>query len=209
MGVDTVEDKLNEDGEIVGERKLTLEELKESIASQTSDDLIFILPEAKRLPAGIRYWLQDLMADGLKLCLFAVTNPNRDIFLETLEIELTAPSDRDIRERMRKEAQQLGIEVSENRLAKLQPLAGKNLALARKVLRAEALGLNPENPEHHQYIDISPIIISGIMALSIVRFIGMGTGNRGLYIVGGCALIIGMMLKQLGRVRGSRRRLGQ
>jgi len=209
MGVDTTEEKINPEGEVTGERKLTLEELKEAIRDQVSDDLIFILPEAKRLPAGIRYWLQDLMADGLKLCLFAVTNPSRDIFLETLEIELSPPSDRDIRERMRQEAEQLGIQVSENRLAKLQPLAGQNLALARKVLKAESLGLNPENPEHKQYLDISPIVISGIMALSIVRFIGMGTGNRGLYIVGGCALIIGMMLKQLGRVRGSRRRLGQ
>lgn len=209
MGVDTVEDKLNEDGEIVGERKLTLEELKEAIASQTSDDLIFILPEAKRLPAGIRYWLQDLMADGLKLCLFAITNPSRDIFLETLEVDLSPPSDRDIRERMRQEAERLGISIDENRLAKLQPLAGQNLALARKVLRAEALGLNPENPEHYQYIDISPIIISAMMALGIMRFIGMGTGNRALYIVGGIALIVGMMLKQLGRVKGARRRLGQ
>lgn len=209
MGVDTTEDKLNPDGEIVGERKLTLEELKEAIRDQASDDLIFILPEAKRLPAGIRYWLQDLMADGLRLCLFAVTNPNRDIFLETLEIELSPPSDRDIREGMRQEAQRLGISIDEKRLAKLQPLAGQNPTLARKVLRAEALGLNPENPEHAQYLDISPIAMSGIMALSIVRFIGMGTGDRGLYIVGGIALIVGMMLKQLGRVRGSRRRLGQ
>ena len=47
------------------------------------------------------------------------------------------------------------------------------------------------------------------MALGIVRFIGMGTGNKGLYIVGGVALILAMMFKQIGQVKGARKRLGQ
>jgi len=45
--------------------------------------------------------------------------------------------------------------------------------------------------------------------LAIVRFIGLGTGNRGLYIMGGVCLVIAMALKQLGNVRGARKRLGQ
>ena len=81
--------------------------------------------------------------------------------------------------------------------------------LARKVIRASALGINNKKPEHSQYLDISPIIISGLMALGIVRFIGMGTGNKGLYIVGGVALILGLIFKQLGQVKGAKKCLGQ
>ena len=41
------------------------------------------------------------------------------------------------------------------------------------------------------------------------RFIGMGTGNKSLYIFGGVTLFAGITLKQLGSVRGARKRLGQ
>jgi membrane-bound metal-dependent hydrolase YbcI (DUF457 family) len=34
---------------------------------------------------------------------------------------------------------------------------------------------------------------------AVVRFVGMGTGNKGLYIVGGVAMIAAMALKQLGQ----------
>ena len=54
-----------------------------------------------------------------------------------------------------------------------------------------------------------PIIIAALMAFGIVRFVGMGTGNKGLYITGGVCLVAGMALKQLGSVRGARKRLGQ
>ena len=36
----------------------------------------------------------------------------------------------------------------------------------------------------------------------------MGTGNKGLYITGGVCLVAGMALKQLGSVKGARKRLG-
>ncbi len=51
--------------------------------------------------------------------------------------------------------------------------------------------------------------MAALAMLAIVRFIGMGTGNKGLYIVGGIAMMVGMSLKYLGRVRGSRRKYGQ
>jgi hypothetical protein len=54
-----------------------------------------------------------------------------------------------------------------------------------------------------------PIIIAALMSFGIVRFIGFGTGNRALYIFGGTSLVAGMTLKQLGSVRGARKRFGQ
>jgi hypothetical protein len=154
-----------------------------------------ILPEAKRLPAGLRYWLQDAIATGVRIVGFASVNPGRDLFLEMLEVELTLPSDAYIRIVMAAEAQRLGIELSKSRLAELQPLAG------RKIIRREALGLEQDKPEHTQYIVVMPIIVAMLLAFGIIRFIGFGTGNRGLYVTGG------MMLKQLGQVEA--RRLGE
>ena len=110
---------------------------------------------------------------------------------------------------MEAEAQRQGLQISKSRLAELQPLAGRNPMLARKIIRNEKLGLKQDKPEHTQYVVTMPIIIAAPMAFGIVRFVGMGTNNKGLYITGGVCLVTGMALKQLGSVRGARKRLGQ
>ncbi|MEM9484122.1 MAG: hypothetical protein AAGA83_10575 [Cyanobacteria bacterium P01_F01_bin.116] len=115
-----------------------------------------------------------------------------------------------IRETMQAKANRLGLSLSRSRLAELQPLAGRNPMLAKKVVRNEKLGLNQAaKPQHTQYVVIMPILIAMLMAFGVVRFIGMGTRNKSLYIFGGVALIAGMTLKQVGQVRGARKRLGQ
>jgi hypothetical protein len=140
---------------------------------------------------------------------FAPVNPGRDIFLDMLEIGLALPSDAAIREVMEDEARAQGMQLSRSELAELQPLAGHNPMLARKVVRQRRLGLKHQRPEHTQYIVIMPILVACLMAFGIVRFIGMGTQNKSLYIFGGTALICGMTLKQLGSVKGARKKLGQ
>jgi hypothetical protein len=116
---------------------------------------------------------------------------------------------RAIREVMEAEAQRQGLNLSKSRLAELQPLAGRNPMLARKIIRNEALGLKQDKPEHTQYVVIMPIIIAALFSFAVVRFIGLGTNNKGLYITGGICLVSAMALKQLGNVRGARKRLGQ
>jgi hypothetical protein len=110
---------------------------------------------------------------------------------------------------MEAEAQRQGLNLSKSQLAELQPLAGRNPMLARKIIRNEKLGLKQDKPEHTQYVVIMPVIIAMLFSFAVVRFIGMGTGNKGLYITGGVCLVSAMALKQLGNVRGARKRLGQ
>jgi hypothetical protein len=209
LDIPTTETQYNKKGEPTGEKSLTVDGLKEEIAGNCSDGTLLILPEAKRLTTAIRYWLEDLMANGVVVVCFAAANPMRDIFLEMLEVELELPADVDIRRVMEDEARKLGLRLTQSQLASLQGQAGRNPMLARKVVRAEALGINNAKPEHSQYLDISPLIISALFGVGLVRFVGMGTGDRALYIVGGCAFIIGMILRQLGRVKVTNKRLGQ
>lgn len=190
-------------------RALTMDQLKEEIALNASDHWLFILPEAKRLTTGIRYWLEDLIASGVRVVCFAAGNPGRDIFLEMIEIELELPSDRHIRDVMETEAQRQGVSLDQSRLAELQPLAGRNPMLARKVIRREKLGMRQDAVEHTQYVVIMPVVIALLFSFAVVRFVGLGTGNKGLYITGGICLVSAMALKQLGQVKGARKRLGQ
>ena len=184
---------------------MTLDELKEEIALNIPADALLLFPEAKRLTTGIRFWLEDL---NCRICCFAVANPNRDIFLDMVEIELSLPDDRTVRSAMESEARAIGLNISEARFSQLQSYAGRNSAAARKIIRQEKLGLT-KDPNHNQYLDISPLVMGLFCCVAIVRFIGLGTGNRSLYIIGGIAMMLGLALKYLGRVSGPRRRIGQ
>jgi len=189
-------------------RALTMDGLKEEIAQNVNEDTLLIFPEAKRLTTGIRYWLEDLIEAGVKIVCLAAVNLGRDIFLQMIEIEMELPSDRTIRQVMESEAQRQGMTLSNSRLAELQPLAGRNPMLAKKVIQRERLGIQ-QDVQHTQYVVIMPVIVAALFAFAVVRFVGMGTGNKSLYITGGMCLVTAMALKQLGNVRGARKRLGQ
>jgi len=197
--------KLNADGEEIGEKPMILEDLKEEIALNIPADALLILPEAKRLTTLITFWLEDL---NCRICCFAVAKPNRDIFLKMIEIELALPDDQHIREIMQREAENCGLNISEARFSQLQSYAGRNAAAARKIVKQEKLGLT-KDPNHNQYLDISPLIMGMFCCLGIIRFIGLGSGNKSLYMIGGIAMMLGLSLKYLGRVSGPRRRIGQ
>ena len=74
-----------------------------------------------------------MISAGARVVCFAVVNPNKDIFLDMLEIELALPSDAHIRLVMAAEAQRVGLQISKSRLAELQPLAGRNPMLATNI----------------------------------------------------------------------------
>jgi hypothetical protein len=189
-------------------KQLTLDQLKDEIMLNIPSDALLLLPEAKRLTTGIRFWLEDLIANGCRVCCFAVTNPGRDIFIEMIEVELEMPSDRAIRCAMEDEAAKLGLNLTPARLSQLQPLAGRNPMLARKVVRQEKLGIN-QPIEHRQYLVMMPVLLTALFSFAVIRYIGMGTGNKNWQIFGGVSLTVAMAAKQLGRIEGAKKRLGQ
>lgn len=194
----------NEDG-----KPFSVDVLKEEILINASEHWLLVLPESKRLPASVRYWLEDVIASGVRIVAFSPVNPSRDVFLSMLEVELELPDDRHIRDVMQAEAKRLGLTLSESRVAELQPLAGRNPMLAKKVIQREKLGMRQDQVQHTQYVVIMPIVLAALFSFAVVRFVGLGTNNKGLYIVGGMSLTVAMGLKQLGRVQGARRKLGQ
>jgi hypothetical protein len=209
LDIPTTETQYNKNGDPTGEKDLTVDALKQEILENSGEDTLLIFPEAKRLTTSIRYWIEDMISAGAKVVCFAVANPGKDIFIDMLEIELSLPSDAHIRLVMAAEAQRQGLQIDISRLAELQPLAGRNPMLARKIIKQEKLGIKQDKPEHTNYVVIMPVIIAMLFSFAVVRFIGMGTGNKGLYITGGVCLVSAMALKQLGNVRGARKRLGQ
>jgi hypothetical protein len=94
----------------------------------------------------------------------------------------------------------LKLDLSPGTFARLQQLSGTNLMLAKKVVKEESLGLTSRSGgEHRNYIDIAPFVNAVLTALGIIRFVGLGMGDRTLYIFGGIVMLVGISFKYLSR----------
>ncbi|NJL90854.1 MAG: AAA domain-containing protein [Coleofasciculaceae cyanobacterium SM2_1_6] len=158
-------------------------------------ELVIIGDNATRYPASVRYWLQSLIEEGAIVCLFAVERKAIDVFLGLTHLEIEPPTDLDIRELMHREAIALNLQIPPAKFASLQRAAGTNLMLAKKVIREYNLGTLQETPEHEEYIDILPLVLAILGGFAVLRFIGLGTGDRTLYLIGGVSLAVLYMLK--------------
>jgi hypothetical protein len=192
------------------EKPLSMDALKDEILCNLKPGTVFILPEAKRLTTAIRYWLEDAIAADCVIVAFAVAVPMRDVWLDMVTIELDTPDGDNVRSAMIDEAHRLNWQIDDATIAKLLPLAGGNVSIARKVIRGHRIGITHKaKPEHKQYVVIMPILIAALFSFAVLRYIGMGTGNQSMKIFGGVALVAAMALKQLGQVKGSTRGYGQ
>jgi energy-coupling factor transporter ATP-binding protein EcfA2 len=207
LKIELTKPKINSKGEEVGETPMSVDEMKEEIGSNLFNKLL-IIDDAHRLPTSLKLWIEELHKEGNQLLLFSITDAAKGIFLRLGKMELPQPTELQIRDLMQREAIALNLSLSPSRLAALQRRAGKNLMLCKKVIRDESLGIS-SGIEHRDYIDISPFIMAALAGLAIVRFIGLGLGDRSLYIVGALSMAVGVMLKILGRgLTRKRRRLG-
>jgi len=62
------------------------------------------------------YWLEGLLESDVRQALFAIANPNKDIFARLIEIELAHPPEQEIRRVMEQEAERLGLQLSRSRI---------------------------------------------------------------------------------------------
>lgn len=78
--------------------------------------------------------------------------------------------------------------------------------LARRAIDEEYLGLEEPAPDHTQWVDITPFIVTVLMCLVIVRFLGLGLNSTTLYLVGGiltvAVSVIRVLLYSLPRSKG-------
>lgn len=180
-------------------KPLTAEQLrKELLYDLRGGRALLIVDDAHRFPASLRYWLEDVLkADGL-LLLLADRPPAKDVFLKLPRMELDPLTPDQIRTVMYQEATNQGLAINPSRFADLQQRVGGNPALAKRVVHEELLGIGEEmSTDHRQYIDGTPFLIAGLSAVGIIRFIGIGLGDKALYIVGGVATLLALTLRTL------------
>ncbi|HLO52506.1 MAG TPA: AAA family ATPase [Kamptonema sp.] len=207
LKIELTKPKINSKGEEVGESPMSVDEMKDEIACNLTNNLL-IIDDAHRLPTSLKLWIEEIHKTGNQLILLSITDPAKGIFLRLGKLELPQPTELQIRDIMQREAIALNLSLSPSRLAALQRRAGKNLMLCKKVIRDEAMGIS-SGVEHRDYIDISPFIMAALSTLAIVRFVGLGLGDRTIYIVGGVSMALAWSFKYIGQgMTRNRKRLG-
>lgn len=178
-------------------RPFTADELREEIAQALKiSNTLLICDNAHRYPVSMRYWLQDCIADRALLFLLAVSPPRRDLFLKMPRIAIPPMQSAEIREIMLEEADDIGLKLPASQIAELEQRCGGNPFLATRVVRELSLGLGTEEEgDRVDYIDGTPFLVAALSLIGIVRFIGMGLGDKSLYIIGGIATISAITLR--------------
>jgi KaiC/GvpD/RAD55 family RecA-like ATPase len=181
------------------EKQMTALQLKAELLKQMQKPRhLLIADDSHQWSAALKDWLQSVWrANGLML-LTGWQPQARGIFTKLPIISLEALPDEQIRQVMRAEAEAQGVTLSVSDLAALQGKAGNNPAIARRVIREAALGIaNGKDAGHYQYVDGTPFLVVGLMCLGTIRLIGLGMGDRSIYIMGGLITIAGMALRAL------------
>lgn len=180
-------------------KPLTADQLRVEIAKDMNcGRRLLVADDAHRWPASLRYWMEELLRGKGLLLLLADRPPARDVFLKLPRMELDPLTPDQIRTIMYAEATAQGMAINPAKFADLQQRVGGNPALAKRVVHEELLGIGEEmSTDHRQYIDGTPFLIACLSAIGIVRFIGIGLGDKALYIVGGVATLLALTLRTL------------
>jgi hypothetical protein len=174
-------------------RALAADQLKRAISSHLDDTTAFIIiDDCHRCPAQFRLWLKQLRKQGVPMLLLATNPPRTDVFISIPRIELCPLPEYAIREIMETAALERGINLKNTDLARLQQRAGGNPMLAQRAIDEEYLGLEVETSDHRRYVDLTPMILSLGLVFMVLRFIGLGTDNRSLYLLSGIGAVIFM-----------------
>ena len=178
-------------------RPYTADQLREEIAQELEvSNTLLICDNAHRYPVSLRYWLQDCVSNKALLLMLATKPPVGGIFFKMPRISIQPMMSQEIREIMLEEATEINLKLPLSTIADLEQRCGGNPFLARRVVREQSLNLGTdEQGDRVDYVDGTPFLIAGLSLIGIVRFIGMGLGDKSLYIIGGIATISAISLR--------------
>ncbi len=180
-------------------KPLALDALKLLVSDfMVHNSTVLVIDDAQMCKPDFRHWLKKAKKrGGCHLLLLATNPPLSDIFLSLPRIELKPLSQKAIREIMVDAAQSRGIRISNADLSRLQARSGGNPTLAIRAIEEEYLGIDQEAPDHKRYFDITPLILIIGTIFVVVRFIGLGTSDQSMYILGGIGGAIFLGLSRL------------
>lgn len=193
-----IAEQLSIDTHSLAGKALTAEDLKVAIAHYFQKNVAFlVIDDAHMCELKFRVWLKSLKRQKVPMLLIATEPPKADIFLNLPRLELKPLPNYAIREVMEQAARERNFNLRESDFARLQERTGGNPMLAIRAVEEEYLGLDVEAGDHTQYLDVTPLVLLVGAIFIIVRFVGLGTGNQALYMIGGMAAAVFLTINNM------------
>ncbi len=179
-------------------KSLTAEQLKRRIENSLKENVAFlIVDDCQNCDSRFRHWLKQLKRLRVPILLLATNPPRTDVFFSMPPLILTPLPEDAIRTVMEQAALERGLNLKNSDFARLQQRAGGNPMLAQRVIDEEYLGLEVESADHNHYMDITPLVLLAGVGFMVLRFVGLGTNNRNLYIVSGIGAAVFLGVSRL------------
>ena len=199
LDIPTTTPTYNKDGDVTGEKPMSADQLREEIASNCDSGTLIICDSAERWSSSLRYWLEGLHNQGVVLLLLASRNPEKDIFIKMpVLLNLEIVPEFEMRSLISEEAQRQGLRLNTQQLAGITSRAGGNITRAKYLVQQLHLGEESEVfKSASQYRSITPFLMAGLAAFSILRY--LANGDPAMRLIGGAALVLYMVIRQLSR----------
>jgi len=201
MGVDPLTDEERP-------KPKTAQQLREELSERlVRKKTLLICDDAHRWSASLRYWLEAVKREGGLLLLLGYQPPAKDIFLKLPKLELQSLTEEEVRHLVQREIRAVSTEFRPTEIAEMCAAAGGNPSLARRAVREKALGIaEVQGTEHYQYIDGTPLFAVLLSLVAVVRFVGLGLGDKALYVLGGILTLAAFGAKALVQAANRRRK---
>lgn len=194
-------DQLGLEATTIEGKSMTIDQLRSHISSYlATNTVVLVLDDAHLFEQKQRLWFKLLTKQRQPMAVFATSPPKTDLFLSLAPLSLTRLPEPAIRELMELASLEYGVNLSTSELAALQPRAGGNPTLARRIIEEFYLGIGSDEEASDAiniYFDAAPLVlILGIIIVSM-RFVALGINNPEMYIFAGVGSTIFIFISKL------------
>ena len=183
-----------------GKRRTQAEMCEEIGPELVHSKTILIIDKAHAIPTGVRNWIESWLESGAIIYLFATTPKRSDTWLKFPRWELGPLNAIASYKLVRAAATHYGVKVSEHRARELATISNGNPQFLIRGVLEDDIGAD-EVIDQTEWIDGTPLVVGMLAMLLIIRYLGQGTGDRNLVIMGGIAsVLIRVMVLWTGRM---------
>jgi hypothetical protein len=189
-------------------RKTQQELLVEIGAELEKTKPVLIIDKAQSIPVTLRNHVEQWIDRGVAILLVATLPQGRELYLKFPRWKLKPLSYWDSYRLVKEMAIARNVEIRHEQARAIASKGNGNPQLLLRAVNELSIDVETEVDAATDWIDLTPVVLVFLCLLIVLRYIGQGTNNSNLMIMGGLAAIavrIGIMLS--GKISKSRPRI--
>lgn len=172
-----------------GKRKTQAVILAECGPELVHSRTVLIIDKAHAIPATLRNAIEQWLENGATIFLFGTTPRRADTWLKFPRWELRPLDAIATAKLIGAASEHYQVKLSGDRARELATTTNGNPQYAIRAVLEHDIGTETPN-DQTEWIDGTPLVIAALAGLIIIRYLGQGTGDRNLIVMGGIATVL-------------------